>query len=238
MGTEKDLTLILPVYNEQECIEATLREAHEVLRGHFPAFEILAVDDGSDDDTPNVLAAVARELEELRVLKIVPHSGQSVAMGAGIRDAEGKIVVLMDADGQNDPADIPRLVEELGEHDACFGYRASRRDSRAKILAGKAANAIRNRVLREEIIDTGCTLKAFKADVLQDWPIWHGMHRFIGSFASMRGARISQVPVIHRPRTAGSSKYTNLGRLMETLQDLLGVRWMGKRHRRHRVERG
>lgn len=238
MSTEKDLTLILPVYNEQECIEATLREAHGVLRGHFPTFEILAMDDGSDDETPARLAALARELQEIRVLKIVPHSGQSVAIGAGIREAAGRIVVLMDADGQNDPADIPRLVEELGEHDACFGYRASRRDNRARVLAGKAANAIRNRVLGEEIIDTGCTLKALKAGVLQDWPVWHGMHRFIGSFATMRGARISQIPVNHRPRTAGASKYTNLGRLLVTVQDLRGVRWMGKRHRRYRVEQG
>ncbi|NQT93625.1 MAG: glycosyltransferase [Lentisphaerae bacterium] len=238
MAAEKELSLILPVYNERECIETTVREAVEVLRGSFASFEILAMDDGSDDGTAEVLTRLADELDELRVATIVPHSGQSIALGAGVREAKGGIVVLMDADGQNDPADIPRLAAELDGHDVCFGYRAARRDRPAKILAGRAANAVRNRVLGEDVIDTGCTLKAFKSEFLRELPVWHGMHRFLGSFARMAGARISQVPVNHRPRKAGRSKYSNMGRLLVVLLDLWGVRWIGKRHRRYRVVSG
>jgi len=230
------LSLILPVWNEEHCVGATLREAHAVLRAQARPFEILAVDDGSNDRTHELLRGLARELAALRVLRLNPHSGQSAAMWAGLRHSRGAILVFMDADGQNDPADIPKLIAGLESHDVCCGYRADRQDSLSKRLGSRLANFVRNRVLGERIRDTGCSLKAFKRHVLADLPVWDGMHRFLPALAAMKGAAIAEVPVNHRPRPAGKSKYTNRGRLLHTLADLRGVRWMKSRYRRFEVE--
>jgi dolichol-phosphate mannosyltransferase len=231
-----DLSLILPVYNEEECIERTITEAHSVLKKLPLTFEIIAVDDGSTDNTTRLLKMLAGKLEGVRAIRLIPNSGQSAAMGTGFRCARGKIIVLMDADGQNDPADIPRLVDELKNCDVCCGYRADRKDSAGKRIGSRLANRVRNWILGEDIVDTGCTLKAFKADLVRDLPMWRGMHRFLPALTRMKGAMIRQVPVNHRPRVAGTSKYTNIGRLRETIWDLYAVRWMQKRYRPFRVE--
>ena len=231
-----DLTLILPVYNEEECIRKTLEEAHGVLAKLSLLFEILAVDDGSSDRTPALLKELAAQLPGLRVFRLTPNSGQSAAMGVGFRHARGRVIVLMDADGQNDPAEIPRLLEGLKSHDVCCGYRANRQDSASKRIGSRLANRIRNWALGEDVIDTGCTLKAFKAEWVQDLPMWRGMHRFLPALVRMKGATLGQIPVNHRPRQAGRSKYTNWGRLRETIWDLWAVRWMQKRNRRFKSE--
>jgi dolichol-phosphate mannosyltransferase len=231
-----DLSLIIPVYNEEECIEQTIKEAHSILKKLPGTFEILAVDDGSTDNTLRLLRKLAAELAGIRVLRLVPNSGQSAAMGAGFRFAAGNVIVLMDADGQNDPADIPKLLDEIANCDVCCGYRASRQDTAGKRIGSRLANRVRNWILREDIIDTGCTLKAFKADMVRDLPMWRGMHRFLPALTRMKGAVIRQLPVNHRARAAGTSKYTNLGRLRETVWDLWAVRWMQKRYRAFKVE--
>lgn len=189
-----DLSLILPVYNEEECIERTVTEAHSVLTKLPGTFEILAVDDGSNDNTSRLLKMLACKLGGVRLIRLTPNAGQSAAMGAGFRYARGKVIVLMDADGQNDPADIPRLLDELKKCDVCCGYRADRKDSAGKRIGSRLANRVRNWILREDIIDTGCTLKALKADLLRDVPMWRGMHRFLPALARMKGATICQVP--------------------------------------------
>lgn len=228
--TSVDVSLILPIYNEAECVAAVLDEACAALKDSRRSFEILAVDDGSEDETPRILRECAGRIADLRVFRLKPHSGQSAAIAAGVRRCRGRAVVLMDADGQNDPADIPRLIDGLKTHDICCGYRAERRDSKARIFGSKLANMIRNRALNEDIIDTGCTLKAFKAGVLSDFPPWRGMHRFLPALARMRGASVTQIPVNHRPRRAGRSKYTNRGRLWAAFCDLWAVRWMQSRN--------
>lgn len=226
----RQLSIILPVYNEAACIERTLRELIETLSGCDRPWEIVAVDDGSGDETPVILDRMAAEVSGLRIVRLRRNAGQSAAMSVGFRAAAGDVLVTMDADGQNDPADIPRLLEALSSCDCCCGYRRERRDSWSKRWGSRLANRIRNRVLREDIIDTGCTLKAFKAELVEGLWAWNGMHRFLPSLFAMRGARIRQIPVHHRPRAAGVSKYTNLGRLKTTLADLLAVRWMRKRN--------
>jgi dolichol-phosphate mannosyltransferase len=200
------------------------------------SFEILAVDDGSKDRTLSILRDLARKWKELRVLSLRPNCGQSAAMGVGFRRSQGQVLVLMDADGQNDPADIPRLLEGLKDHDMCCGYRENRQDTLSKRWGSRLANRVRNRVLHEDIVDTGCTLKAFRAELLRDASMWRGMHRFLPALARMKGARISQIPVHHRPRAGGTSKYTNFRRLRETLWDLWAVRWMQSRNRQFTVE--
>lgn len=233
-----DLSVLIPAYNEEACIESVVRETVCVLHGMVKSFEILVVDDGSTDGTSARLKALCSEHPELRVLRLAANSGQSAALGAAFRAARGDIFVMLDADGQNDPSDIPALVAKLDSCDLCCGYRATRRDSWSKRFGSRLANAVRNRILRENIRDTGCTLKAFRAEWARDLPMqFRGMHRFIPALLAMAGARIEEIPVHHRPRTAGASKYTNWGRLKETLGDLWAVRWMQKRHRPIRVEK-
>jgi dolichol-phosphate mannosyltransferase len=230
------VSVVLPVYNEEACIEGVLRELHGVLLGMGRPFEILAVNDGSSDGTRAILAALIPVLPGLRVLTLVPNSGQSAAMGAGFRNARGEVVVAMDSDGQNDPADIPALLARLEGCDVCCGYRMNRQDTWSKRAGSRFANAIRRFFLKDGIRDTGCSLKAFKAWVVRDLPLeLKGMHRFLPALALMRGARLEQSPVHHRARSAGVSKYTNMGRLAKTVSDLLAVSWMRSRYKRFEV---
>ena len=232
-----DLSVLLPAYNEEDCIADVVREAAGILHGMGRPFEILVVDDGSTDATPARLQALRAECPQLRILRLSRNSGQSAALGAAFRAARGEVFVTLDADGQNDPADIPALVERLASCDLCCGYRARRQDVWSKRIGSRLANAVRNRALRETIRDTGCTLKAFRADWARPLPMqFRGMHRFLPALMGMAGARIEEIPVNHRPRAAGTSKYTNWGRLKETLWDLWAVRWMQKRYRPIRVE--
>ena len=234
------LSVILPVYNEALCIGAVLDEVLAVLRAEVKQpFEVIVVDDGSTDATPSVLAAAAADESCLRILTLVPNSGQSAAFGVGFRECRGEVAVLMDGDGQNDPHDIPQLLSALKTSDICCGYRARRRDTWSKRLGSRLANRVRQFVLRDGIRDTGCSLKAAKVAFVRDLPMqFRGMHRFLPALWLMRGARIVQLPVNHRPRAAGRSKYTNFGRLQETIADLRAVRWMQKRHRRFQVKAG
>ncbi len=232
MTTAPQLSILLPAYNEEACIAHVIREVAEVLRGLGRPFEIVVVDDGSTDATGQRLGELQADIPELRVLRLQRNSGQSAALGAAFRAARGEIFITLDADGQNDPADIPALLAPLVSCDLCCGYRVKRQDTWSKRFGSRLANAVRNRALRETIRDTGCTLKAFRAAWTQELPMqFRGMHRFLPALLAMAGARITEIPVNHRPRVAGQSKYTNWGRLKETLWDLWAVRWMQKRYR-------
>ncbi len=233
------VSLLIPVYNEAECIAGVVTEAVNALSRLERDYEILVIDDGSDDHTGAVLTELQDTIPTLRVLTLTPNSGQSSAFGAGFRGCRGTVAVLMDGDGQNDPNDIPKLLAALDGCDMCCGIRAVRRDSLSKRWGSRLANTIRQAILHDGIRDTGCSLKAVVATHLQDLPMnLRGMHRFLPALLMMRGARIAQVTVNHRPRAAGQSKYTNLGRLMETVWDLWAVRWMQKRHREYDVLEG
>ncbi len=231
------ISLIIPAYNEEDCIEATVRESYGVLKDMGKSFELIVVNDGSTDRTPQLLDTLKAEVNELRILDLVPQSGQSAGFGAGFAKARGNVIVLMDADGQNDPADIPKLVGKLDKCDICCGWRKDRQDKWSRNFGSKMANAVRSGLLRDGIIDTGCSLKAFKAEFVQGLPMsLKGMHRFLPALAQMRGAKVDQVPVNHRERQGGTSKYTNFGRLMVTVSDLFAVRWMQKRHKNFEVK--
>jgi len=239
MSEEKEndpqISIVVPIYNEEECIAKSLKEIAGVMDKTDYTWELLAINDGSTDNTPVILQDLAKDMPQMRILTLVPNSGQSAAFGVGFRQAGGKIIVTIDADGQNDPADIPQLLEKTKDYDCCFGYRATRRDSFAKRIGSKIGNGIRNWALQEDIRDTGCSLKAFPTVMARDLTMWHGMHRFLGSLLMMKGAVIAQIPVNHRPRELGTSKYTNFGRLKTTIGDLKAVRWMKKRNRRFTV---
>jgi glycosyltransferase involved in cell wall biosynthesis len=227
-----DLSVILPAYNEAECLPGVLRELAGVLTGRLSGrtWEILAVDDGSTDATAERLRELQREIPGLRVLTLARNQGQSAAFWAGFRAARAPVLVTLDADGQNDPAGIPDLIAALDRADAACGVRLNRRDTWSKRLGSRLANAVRNRALGERVSDTGCALKAFRRELVDDLPPWNGFHRFLPTWFRLHGARVLEVPVRHRPRQSGRSKYTNWGRLWRTLRDLRGMAWLGSRY--------
>lgn len=232
-SAEPDVSVILPVYNEAECIAFVVEELVSVLTSKLPmTFEIVAVDDGSSDGTLELMSGLRARFPQVRVLRHSVNVGQSFAFCTGFQAARGKIIVTFDADGQNDPADIPVVAGMIGpECDCCCGYRADRQDTRSRRFAGRFSNKIRNSVLHEDIVDTGCSTKAFRSEFVKGLQPWNGLHRFLGSFVAMRGGKIKQVPAHHRSRHAGTSKYTNWKRLQKTVIDLLGVKWLKARVR-------
>ena len=232
------MSVVLPVYNEESCISTVLAELRDALRSAAVSYEIILVDDGSDDRTAELLHAFAAENPEAVVLRLSANSGQSAAFWAGIQRAAGRVISLMDADGQNDPADIEKCAAPVlaGDADICCGYRQNRKDTLSKRIASKLANRFRRKMLGDDIIDTGCSMKAFRAELLKVLQYWDGMHRFLPVLASLQGASIVQIPVNHRPRLAGKSKYTNFSRLRRSVRDLRGVKWLKSRTRKFQVQ--
>lgn len=195
-----------------------LRETREAQ----PDAEIVAVDDGSTDRTRSLIA----EIPGIKVVSLARNQGQSAALYAGLCAASGDIVAMMDGDGQNDPQDIAKLVEALEKYDVAYGVRANRRDSVARILAGRWANAIRRLVLGDRASDTGCSLKVIRRDHVKYLVPFNGMHRYLPAFFASSGLRAVEIEVNHRPRKTGVSKYTLGGRALRGIWDLIGVRWL------------
>ena len=231
-----DLTLVIPVYNERDNLEPLMREIGASLADAPWRYEVLMVDDGSSDGTEEVLRRLAAAHPELRVVRFARNAGQTAAMDAGFRRARGRVVVTLDADLQNDPADIPRLVRELEGWDAVVGVRAVRRDSLVRRVSSRIANYVRNRLSDETITDTGCSLKAYRKEALDRLKLYRGMHRFLPTLLKMEGYRVRELPVGHRARAHGDSKYGIGNRLVPSFVDLLAVRWMKKRALRYEVK--
>jgi glycosyltransferase involved in cell wall biosynthesis len=231
-----DLTLVIPVYNERDNLEPLMREIGGSLAGAPWRYEVLMVDDGSSDGTDEVLRRLTAAHPELRVVRFARNAGQTAAMDAGFRRARGRVVVTLDADLQNDPADIPRLVRELEGWDAVVGVRAVRRDSLVRRVSSRIANFVRNRLSDETITDTGCSLKAYRKEALDRLKLYRGMHRFLPTLLKMEGSRVRELPVGHRARAHGDSKYGIGNRLVPSFVDLLAVRWMKKRALRYEVK--
>lgn len=220
---------MIPVYNEAENLPVLDGEIRQAMAAVGLPYEVIYVDDGSTDGSPAVLLGLAREDPRVRVLRQRRNSGQSAALDAGFRHARGSVVVTLDADLQNDPADIPRLLERMGEHDVVSGVRTRRQDSWMRRASSRIANRIRNRVTRESVTDVGCTLRACRTEYLRRIPVFNGMHRFLPTLLRMEGARVTEVPVNHRPRLHGQPKYGIHNRLWRGLADLCGVRWLQTR---------
>jgi dolichol-phosphate mannosyltransferase len=232
------LSVVVPVFNERDNIPPLLAEIAAALRGRV-AYEVIYIDDDSSDDSRAVLTAQKEVHPELRVLHHVARSGQSTAVWHGVRAARSPWIATLDGDGQNDPGDIPKL---LAARDAATdiqlfaGWRTTRRDSFNKRISSKIANAVRSRMLRDATPDTGCGLKLFDREVFLRLPYFDHMHRYLPALVKRAGFRCQSVPVGHRPRTAGVSKYGMLDRLWVGLADLRGVAWLMRRAKVTAVE--
>lgn len=223
------VSVVVPAYNEEESLPVLLGEITEALTGTGIEYEVLFVDDGSTDGTLEVLARLAAADRRVRVLAQRPNRGQSAALAAGWRAARAPVVVTMDADLQNDPADIPRLLDHLEGWDVVSGIRVDRRDTWVRRVSSRLANGVRRRVTGDSATDVGCTLRACRRELLLRVPVFNGTHRFLPALLEMAGARITEIPVRHRARRFGTAKYGIHNRLWRGIADLLGVRWLQKR---------
>ncbi len=226
---------MVPAYNERDNLAPLLAEIAAALEGR--SYEVIVVDDGSIDGTLDALKALRQQYSSLHIISFERNAGQTAAFAAGFRAAQAPIVVTLDADLQNDPADIPRLVDTLQRSGATavVGYRATRRDSAWKRLQSRIANGVRNRLNGEVIRDTGCSLKAFRTEAVRALPLFAGMHRFLPTLIKMQGGTVTEVAVGHRPRKHGVTKYGMWNRVLRSLVDAFAVRWMQRRALRYRV---
>ena len=233
------LSVVVPVHNERDNIVPLLTEIAAALRGRCD-FEIVYIDDASKDDSLSVMSAAKAQFPELRVLRHLAQSGQSTAIRTGVKAARGAWIATLDGDGQNDPADIPKLLAARAAAAAQVklfaGWRVSRQDSGSKRWASKWANAIRARMLRDDTPDTGCGIKLFEREAFLDLPYFDHMHRYLPALMQRAGWQTLSVPVNHRHRTSGVSKYNNLNRALVGIRDLRGVAWLIARSRRTVVQ--
>ncbi|HEV8582750.1 MAG TPA: glycosyltransferase family 2 protein [Thermoanaerobaculia bacterium] len=224
-----EISVVIPVYNEEENLPILAAEVQGALEAVGRPYEVIYVDDGSTDGSPEILSDLAREDARVRVVRQQRNSGQSAALAAGFRFACGGIVVTLDADLQNDPADIPRLLERMNGHDVVCGVRVNRQDTWVRKVSSRIANGVRNRLTHDSVTDVGCTLRACRTELVRNLPMFTGMHRFLPTLLKMEGARVTEVPVHHRPRLHGQPKYNIRNRIWRALADLFAVRWMQKR---------
>lgn len=229
------LSVVIPIFDEERNLRPLCEELRSELDRLARPYEVILVDDGSTDSGPAVLREIARKWDALRVLRFRSRSGQTAALDAGFRACRGEVVVTMDGDLQNDPADIPRLLERLPEYDAVAGWRGVRRDGWWKRVSSRIANSVRNRISGDRIRDTGCSLKAYRKRCLETLPMFDGMHRFLPTLIRMDGYRVGEIRVNHRPRTRGRSKYNARNRMFRSFRDLLAVRWMRNRKLRYEI---
>jgi dolichol-phosphate mannosyltransferase len=236
-----ELSVVIPVCNEEESIGKLITEITDALGGKYQ-HEIIVVDDGSTDDTLEVLLKIKQTLPTLRVIKHIQNSGQSTAVRTGVQHAKSTWIATLDGDGQNDPADIPNLYNELINNQAAdpwlvvAGYRKKRKDTWLKRISSKYANSIRDKLLRDGTPDTGCGLKVFSRDSFLALPYFDHMHRYIPALFQRQGGRVVSIEVNHRHRMQGTSKYGFHNRLWVGIVDILGVRWLQNRARLTRTE--
>lgn len=224
------LSIVVPLYNEEENLPALDGEIRAALAPLGLAYEVLYVDDGSTDGSLAALRSLAAADPRIRILRHRKNAGQSAGLASGFRAARGELVATLDADLQNDPADLPRLLAKLDEGwDVVSGVRRNRRDSWVRRVSSRIANGVRNWATDEAITDVGCSLKAYRARFLAHLPMFGGMHRFLPTLVRWNGARVAELEVNHRPRLHGVAKYGIGNRLFRALADLMAVRWMRTR---------
>ncbi len=220
------LSVVIPVYNERDNLTPMLDELEAVLRGVGRDFEVICVDDKSTDDSLLLLERLRASRPHLRIVRHNVNCGESAAQASGFRHARGDAIITMDADQQNDPADIPMLLDGLqGEVAAVCGVRRKREDSRVRRISSRIANRFRNTLTGDRIADAGCTFRALRRDALGEVPVFNGLHRFLPTLLRLQGFQVVEIMVNHRPRTRGKSKYGVGNRMWRGIVDCLAMRW-------------
>jgi dolichol-phosphate mannosyltransferase len=232
-----DLSVVIPVYNEEDNLPLLWPELRGVLEESGVSFEVVFVDDGSHDRSAEIIRSLRDADPRVRLVRLKANAGETAATDAGFKAARGQRVVTMDADLQNDPRDIPALLQRLDQWDAATGWRVTRGDGDSVVRrwSSRLANTIRNWLSDESIHDSGCTFRAFRRECLRELVLYRGFHRFIPTLLRMRGYRVVEVPVGNRPRRFGRSKYGVLNRVFVSFVDLLVVRWMKNRQLRYEI---
>jgi glycosyltransferase involved in cell wall biosynthesis len=230
------LSLVIPCYNEQENVPELLRRVGAALEQTGNSFEVLIIDDGSKDRTPELLAEGKAKYPWLRVIRMKQNRGQSAAFEAGFAAARGELIATIDADLQNDPEEIPRLLPMMGDFDMITGWRKERQDTNFRRWQSKKANQIRNWISQETVNDSASSLKIYRARAIQGLKLFNGAHRFFPTLVKMRGYTCLEVPVKHSARFAGTAKYGFRNRALRAFIDLIGIRWMKSRALRYEVE--
>lgn len=232
-----DVSVVIPVYNEAQNLPLLWPELRAALEPLGLRFEVVFVDDGSRDRSAEIIRSFHESDSRVRLVRLKANAGETAATDAGFKAARGRLVVTMDADLQNDPKDIPALLSHLDRWDVVTGWRVDRAagDSIVRRLSSRVANRVRNALTDERIQDSGCTFRAFRRECLRGLELYRGFHRFLPTLLRMRGYRVIEVPVHHRPRRFGSSKYGVMNRVFVAFVDLLVVRWMTARFLRYEV---
>jgi len=232
------LSVVAPAHNEADNLPRLIEETAAALAPLEQNWEIIIVNDGSTDGTLPVLRELMKKYPRLRVLSLQHRAGQTAAVDAGLRHARGAFLATLDADLQNDPADIPRLLEVLHSqpYDLVNGWRANRRDPWLRLVSTRIANGTRNWLTHEQIHDSACGLKVFRRECVDRLKLFNGMHRFLPTLVKMEGFRVVELPVNHRPRIAGKAKYGVFNRVFKALRDCLAVRWMQRRVLRYECQ--
>jgi dolichol-phosphate mannosyltransferase len=228
-----ELSLVLPAFNEAESLPDVWAELAAVLDELGRTAEVIFVDDGSVDATPELVRAMRAKDPRVRLLRLEANRGLSAALDAGFTRARGRVIVTMDTDLQNDPHDVPRMLAALEGYDAVTGWRWERDDPWLKRVSSRVANGIRNAVTREHVRDSACTLRVIRRACLPDLPRFRGFHRFVPTLLRLAGCRVLELPVRHRPRRFGVSHYGIRNRALVAFEDLLAVRWMQSRWLRY-----
>ncbi len=227
------ISIIIPIKDEEDNIRPLAEELSEAFNNFQWNWECIWIDDGSKDNSLNIIEAISKEDNHHKFIAFEKNSGQSAALWAGFLEAKGEIIATIDGDGQNDPADLPRLIELLitssDKWDMVNGYRAKRQDNIIRKIASKIGNGMRNLITGKTVRDVGCSTRAFKRECVKYLPLFKGMHRFLPTLVAMQGYKLTEVPVNHRPRKRGISKYTINNRLWVGIADLFGVFWLRKR---------
>ena len=234
--TKIDISVVVPVYNEEANLPILIPKLTEVLEPLGRPYEMIFVDDGSTDRSRELLKEKASQHPQIHVLGFRKNCGETAAGAAGLKEARGEVVITIDADLQNDPRDIPTMLEYLKEYDMVTGWRQKRDDPWVKQITSKIANKIRNWLSGETIQDSGCTFRAYKRECLQNLKLYKGMHRFMPTLVKMEGFRVIEIPIAHHPREFGVSKYTTWNRMWRAFVDLLAVKWMKNRHIHYEIE--
>lgn len=232
MISQKKISYVIPVFNEEENIRELYNEITSVSDAIGICYEIIFIDDCSTDRSPEILNDLFNSDYNVRVLTFIVNSGQSAAIFAGIKAADGDVIITMDADLQNDPHDIPAMLEMYNRElcDMVVGWRVKRNDTFSRRIASRVGNSVRIMFTGDDIHDTGCSLKIMRTSMAKRMKMYRGTHRFLSTLMRLEGASVAEFQVNHRPRIHGVSKYRNFKRGFEGLQDLFAIRWMIKKN--------